>query len=144
MPHLSSLNCIGNTPLVRLVGVEKHYDLRMQLYAKLEMKNPAGSVKDRAAAYMIAAAERQGLLQKGGAVVEATSGNTGIGLAWVCAEKGYSFTAVMPETASVERRKLMQSYGAKILLTDGAGGMAAAIACAKRLQVQQNAYYVQL
>ena len=142
MPKISPLNCIGNTPLLRLSGVEKQYGLRMQLYAKLEMKNPAGSVKDRAAAYMIADAEKQGLLKTGGAVVEATSGNTGIGLTWVCAEKGYSFTAVMPETASIERRELMRSYGAKILLTDGAGGMTAAIACAKRLQAEQNAYYV--
>ncbi|MBO5363056.1 MAG: pyridoxal-phosphate dependent enzyme, partial [Clostridia bacterium] len=87
-------NCIGNTPLLRLKGIEEKYGLSAELYAKLEMQNPAGSVKDRAALYMLRDAEKQGLLKAGGAVVEATSGNTGIGLAYLCAMKGYRFYAV--------------------------------------------------
>ena len=136
-----SLNCIGETPLLRLRGVEQAYDLGAELYAKLEYYNPAGSVKDRAALSMIEAAERKGLLSKGGMVVEATSGNTGIGLAYVCAMKGYSFIAVMPDTASKERRALMAAYGAKLVLTDGAGGMQAAVETARRIAKEQNAYY---
>lgn len=135
-----SIKCIGNTPLVRLHGIERQYGLRTELYAKLEMYNLAGSVKDRAALYMLDAAERQGLLQKGGLVVEATSGNTGIGLACVCALKGYSFTAVMPDTASRERITLMKAYGAEVVLTDGAGGMAAAIERAQRIVQEENAF----
>ncbi len=135
-------NCIGNTPLVRLAGVEKAYGLQAELYAKCEWYNPAGSVKDRAALFMIESAEQQGLLAKGGCVVEATSGNTGIGLAYVCALKGYSFTAVMPETASVERRKLMQAYGAQVVLTEGEGGMSAAIAKAKEIAAETGGYHV--
>ena len=136
-----SLNCIGETPLLRLLGVEQAYGLGAELYAKLEYYNPAGSVKDRAALSMIEAAEAQGLLTKGGTVVEATSGNTGIGLAYVCAMKGYSFIAVMPDTASKERRALMAAYGAKLVLTDGAGGMQAAVETARRIAKEQNAYH---
>lgn len=142
MTKNSLLNCIGNTPIVRLLGVEREFGVRAELYAKLEMTNPAGSVKDRAAKYMVEAAERQGLLAKGGVVVEATSGNTGIGLALVCALKGYSFTAVMPQTASVERRKLMEAYGAKVFLTDGAGGMSAAVEKAQEIAAACGGYYV--
>jgi cysteine synthase A len=134
-------NLIGNTPMLRLEGVEKAYGLTAQLYAKLEMYNPAGSVKDRAALYMLEGAEKSGLLSKGGIVVEATSGNTGIGLAYACALKGYRFVAVMPETASIERRKLMKAYGAEVILTDGAGGMAAAIQKAQEIKVERNAYH---
>ncbi len=136
-----SLACIGNTPLVRLTGVEKAYELNTELYAKLEYYNPAGSVKDRAALWMLTAAEDAGLLKKGGCVVEATSGNTGIGLAFVCAVKGYSFVAVMPETASAERVKLMRAYGAEVVLTSGKDGMAGSIAVAKQLASERNAYY---
>ena len=136
----SSINCIGNTPLVRLYGIERQYGLKAELYAKLEMYNLAGSVKDRAALYMLDVAEREGLLKKGGMVVEATSGNTGIGLACVCALKGYSFTAVMPDTASKERITLMKAYGAEVLLTDGAGGMTAAMERARQLVSEQNAF----
>ena len=135
------LNCIGNTPLLRLRGVEQAYGLQAELYAKLEYYNPAGSVKDRAALSMIEAAESQGLLSKGGVVVEATSGNTGIGLAYVCALKGYSFIAVMPDTASKERRALMAAYGAELVLTDGAGGMQAAVEKARQICKEKNAYY---
>jgi len=136
-----NLQRIGNTPLVRLFGVERAYGLKTELYAKLEECNPAGSVKDRAALWMILAAEAQGLLKKGGCVVEATSGNTGIGLAYVCAAKGYSFVAVMPETASVERVKLMQAYGAEVVLTAGADGMTGSIAVAKQIARERNAYH---
>ena len=135
-------NCIGNTPLVRLVGTEKAYGLQAELYAKCEWYNPAGSVKDRAALCMVEAAEQQGCIQKGGCVVEATSGNTGIGLAYVCALKGYSFVAVMPDTASDERKKLMQAYGAKVVLTEGEGGMSAAIAKAKAIASETGGYHV--
>lgn len=141
MVQSTSLNCIGNTPTVRLGGIERAYGLQAELYAKLESYNPAGSVKDRAALYMIEGAEKAGLLQKGSAVVEATSGNTGIGLAFVCALKGYSFIAVMPDTASEERKKLMKAYGAEVVLTDGGGGMAAAVQKAQALQKERNAYY---
>lgn len=136
----SSINCIGCTPLVRLQGIERQYGLKAELYAKLEMYNLAGSVKDRAALYMLDDAKRRGLLKKGGKVVEATSGNTGIGLACVCALKGYSFTAVMPNTASRERIALMKAYGAEVVLTDGAGGMPVAIEKAKQIVQEQNAF----
>ena len=136
-----SLDGIGNTPLVRLTGVEKAFQLNTELYAKLEYYNPAGSIKDRAALWMVTAAERVGLLKEGGCVVEATSGNTGIGLAYVCAVKGYTFIAVMPETASVERVKLMKAYGAEVVLTSGAEGMAGSIAVAKNIAAERGAYY---
>ena len=136
-----SLESIGNTPLVRLTGVEKAFELNTELYAKLESYNPAGSVKDRAALWMVRAAEQSGLLTAGGTVVEATSGNTGIGLAYVCAVKGYTFVAVMPETASAERVKLMKAYGAEVVLTSGKDGMAGSIAVAKRIASERNAYY---
>ncbi len=136
-----SLESIGNTPLVRLTGVEKAFELNTELYAKLESYNPAGSVKDRPALWMVRAAEQSGLLTAGGTVVEATSGNTGIGLAYVCAVKGYTFVAVMPETASAERVKLMKAYGAEVVLTSGKDGMAGSIAVAKRIASERNAYY---
>lgn len=141
MAFSTSLNCIGNTPLVRLVGAERALGVNAELYAKVEGASLGGSVKDRAALYMIEGAQKAGLLKKGGCVVEATSGNTGIGLALVCALKGYSFIAVMPDTASVERRKLMQAYGAQVVLTDGAGGMTAAIARAKEIKTELGAYH---
>lgn len=141
MLYSHSLESIGNTPLVRLTGVERAFELNTELYAKLEYYNPAGSVKDRAALWMIESAEKTGLLKKGGCVVEATSGNTGIGLAYVCAVKGYSFVAVMPETASAERVKLMKAYGAEVVLTVGAEGMSGSIAVAKKIASERNAYY---
>lgn len=132
----SALELVGNTPLVRLAGLEAAVDVRARLYAKLEYLNPAGSVKDRAALCMIERAEREGRLVEGGTVIEATSGNTGIGLAFVCAVKGYRLIVVMPDTMSVERRKLIAAYGAEIVLTDGALGMRGAVEEAKRLQTQ--------
>jgi cysteine synthase A len=107
---------IGNTPLVRL----KQADLGCcgQIYAKVEGENPAGSIKDRVALAIIEDAEKNGRLQKGGMVIEATSGNTGIGLAYVCQQRGYRAVIVMPDSMSVERRQLIASYGAEVVLTD--------------------------
>ncbi len=125
---------IGNTPVVELSNLEKEEGLRAQLLAKVEFFNPAGSVKDRIAKRMIEKAEEQGLLKKGATIIEPTSGNTGIGLASVCASKGYKAIFTMPETMSVERRNLLKAYGAKIVLTPGSQGMKGAIAKAKELQ----------
>ncbi|SUO04125.1 CysM [Faecalicoccus pleomorphus] len=125
---------IGNTPVVELSNLEKEQGLKVQLLAKVEFFNPAGSVKDRIAKRMIEKAEEQGLLKKGATIIEPTSGNTGIGLASVCASKGYKAIFTMPETMSVERRNLLKAYGAKIVLTPGSQGMKGAIAKAKELQ----------
>ena len=118
---------IGNTPLVRLTGIEKAFDCKAKIFAKVEYYNPTGSVKDRAAKAMIDEAEKSGRLQKGGTVIEATSGNTGIGLAFVAAIRGYKAVIVMPETMSVERQKLIRAYGAEVVLTDGKKGMQGAV-----------------
>lgn len=125
---------IGNTPVVELSNLEKEQGLKAQLLAKVEFFNPAGSVKDRIAKRMIEKAEEQGLLKEGATIIEPTSGNTGIGLASVCASKGYKAIFTMPETMSVERRNLLKAYGAKIVLTPGSQGMKGAIAKAKELQ----------
>ena len=125
---------IGNTPVVELSNLEKEVGLKAQLLAKVEFFNPAGSVKDRIAKRMIEKAEEKGLLKKGATIIEPTSGNTGIGLASVCASKGYKAIFTMPETMSVERRNLLKAYGAKIVLTPGSLGMKGAIAKAKELQ----------
>lgn len=125
---------IGNTPVVELSNLEKEVGLKAQLLAKVEFFNPAGSVKDRIAKRMIEKAEEQGLLKKEATIIEPTSGNTGIGLASVCASKGYKAIFTMPETMSVERRNLLKAYGAKIVLTPGSLGMKGAIAKAKELQ----------
>jgi len=109
---------IGNTPLVK---INKLTD--SNIFAKLENFNPAGSVKDRPALNMIKTAEDQGLINKDTIIIEPTSGNTGIGLAMICAIKGYKLILTMPETMSVERRKLLEAYGAKLILTDGSKGM---------------------
>ena len=117
MIHESILDTIGHTPVVRLqrIGPEG-----VSLYAKVESFNPGGSVKDRLAIAIILDAEQKGLLKPGDTVVEATSGNTGVALAMVCAARGYKFVAVMTETFSVERRKLMRAYGARVILTAAA------------------------
>lgn len=120
---------IGGTPLVRL----SRFAPGMNILAKLERQNPAGSAKDRVALSMLRAAEREGRLQKGGVVIEPTSGNTGIGLAAVAASKGYRCILTMPETMSVERRNILKAYGAEIILTPGSEGMKGAIARAEQL-----------
>ncbi len=122
---------IGNTPLVRLQRIAR--GAAAQVVAKLEFFNPAHSVKDRIGVAMIEAAERAGLIHKDTIIVEPTSGNTGIALAMVCAQRGYRLILVMPDTMSRERRLLLRAYGAELILTPGSGGMAAAIAKAEEL-----------
>ena len=124
---------IGKTPLLELSRLEKKYDLKAKIVAKLEYFNPSGSVKDRIAKAMIDDAEQSGKLKAGSVIIEPTSGNTGIGLAAVAAAKGYRVILTMPETMSVERRQLIKAYGAEIVLTDGAKGMKGAIAKAHEL-----------
>ncbi len=124
---------IGNTPLLSLDRYSKAYGLKAPLLGKLEYFNPAGSVKDRVAYSMINAAEEKGMLKKGSVIIEPTSGNTGIGLAAICAQRGYKAVFVMPETMSVERRNLLKAYGAEIVLTDGAKGMSGSIKKAEEL-----------
>ena len=124
---------IGNTPLLELGNIEKELKLKAKVLVKLEYLNPAGSVKDRAAKYIISDAEEKGLLKEGSVIIESTSGNTGIGLASIAAVKGYRLILTMPETMSVERRNILKAYGAEIVLTEGAKGMAGAIAKAEEL-----------
>ena len=131
--YTSADQLIGKTPLLELTHIEKAYDLKAKILAKLEYLNPAGSVKDRIAKAMIDDAESKGLLKAGSVIIEPTSGNTGIGLASVAAARGYRIIIVMPETMSVERRQLMKAYGAELVLTEGAKGMKGAIAKADEL-----------
>lgn len=129
----SSLELIGNTPLLEVRNIEKLRGLRSRVLVKLEYLNPAGSVKDRIAKAMIEDAEQKGKLRKGSVIIEPTSGNTGIGLAAIAAAKGYRIILTMPETMSVERRNILKAYGAEIVLTEGAKGMKGAIAKADEL-----------
>lgn len=127
---------IGGTPLLELMAIEKKYDLKARIIAKLEYLNPTGSVKDRAAKGMLEDAEKRGLLVPGATIIEPTSGNTGIGLASLAAAWGYRLILTMPETMSVERRNLLKAYGAEIVLTDGGKGMSGAIQKARELSEQ--------
>ena len=120
--YTSADQLIGRTPLLELTHLEKEYELKARLLAKLEYFNPAGSAKDRIAKAMIDEAEKAGKMGPGSVIIEPTSGNTGIGLASVAAARGYRTIIVMPETMSVERRKLMKAYGAELVLTEGAKG----------------------
>ena len=124
---------IGNTPLLELKNIQKHFDLKARIHAKLEYFNPAGSVKDRVALSMINDMEEKGILTPNSVIIEPTSGNTGIGLASVGASRGYRVIIVMPDTMSVERQILMTAYGAELVLTDGAKGMSGAIEKAEQL-----------
>ncbi|MDR2465269.1 MAG: cysteine synthase A [Streptococcaceae bacterium] len=131
----SILDTLGNTPVIQLA---KETENEADVFVKLEMFNPAGSVKDRIAFSMIEAAEAEGKLKKGDRIVEPTSGNTGVALAFIAATKGYPITIVMPESFSIERRKLMMAYGAELVLTPAAGGMKVAIETATSLAEENN------
>ena len=131
--YTSAEALIGKTPLLQLNNIQNTLGLHANILAKLEYLNPAGSVKDRAALYMINDAEEKGLLTKNSVIIEPTSGNTGIGLCMIAAIRGYRAIIVMPETMSVERRKLMSAYGAELVLTEGEKGMPGAIAKAEEL-----------
>ena len=130
----SAEQLIGNTPLLSLKRIKEKLGLKAEILAKLEFLNPAGSIKDRVALYMINAAEKNGLLKPDSVIIEPTSGNTGIGIAAVSAIRGYKSIIVMPSTMSPERVKLMRAYGAEVILTDGALGMAGSIEEAERLK----------
>ncbi len=132
MKFESLLDAIGNTPLIRLQGVSQ--ETGWNVYGKWEARNPGGSVKDRIAWAMVRAAEHEGRLVPGGTIIEPTSGNTGIGLAWVAAARGYRAIVTMPETASVERRMMMRGFGAEVVLTPGPEGMSGAVRKAQDLQ----------
>ena len=135
------LDTVGGTPLVELVNIEKKYNLKAKILAKVESFNPAGSVKDRIAKAMIEDAEKQGLINKDTVLIEPTSGNTGIGLSMVAASKGLRIILTMPETMSIERRNLLKAYGAELVLTEGSKGMKGAIAKAEELaQTIPNAF----
>ena len=131
-PNLTKL--IGNTPLMEVQNIEKAEGLKARLIVKIESKNPGGSQKDRVALAMIEDAEAKGLLHPGDTIIEPTSGNTGIGLAWVSAVKGYQLILTMPETMSMERMKLLKALGATLVLTPGSEGMAGSIAKANELK----------
>ena len=131
--YTSADQLIGKTPLLELRNIEAKYGLKAKILAKLEYFNPAGSIKDRIAKAMIDDAESKSLLNNDSVIIEPTSGNTGIGLASVCAARGYKIIIVMPDTMSVERRQLMKAYGAELVLTDGSKGMKGAIAKAEEL-----------
>ena len=124
---------VGSTPLVELRGLKKKYNLYGNLYGKVEYFNPAGSIKDRVAKSIIMDAIQSGRLKENGTVIEPTSGNTGIGLALICASLGYKLIVIMPDTMSIERRNLIKAYGAEIILTPGSLGMKGAIAKANEL-----------
>lgn len=130
---------IGRTPLIKINNIDEQN--MAQILVKVESFNPAGSIKDRAALYMIKNAEDEGILKKGGTIIEPTSGNTGIAIAMIGAAKGYKVIIVMPDTMSIERRKLMEGYGAKVILTEGKYGMAGSVEFAKKL-ADENGYFM--
>ena len=138
MAHIytSAHQLIGHTPLLELTHIEEKLGLKAKILAKLELFNPAGSVKDRVALTMIEDAEASGALKPDSVIIEPTSGNTGIGLAAVAAARGYRMIVVMPDSMSMERRLLMTAYGAELVLTPGAKGMAGAIAKADELATE--------
>lgn len=127
---------VGNTPLLKLNNIENKFNLKAQLFAKLEFFNPAGSVKDRVALAMINDMEASGSLKSGSVIIEPTSGNTGIGLAAIGSARGYRVIIVMPDNMSVERQALMRAFGAELILSDGALGMSGAISKAEELNAQ--------
>ncbi|QGM81402.1 cysteine synthase A [Otariodibacter oris] len=138
--HSDHSEAIGNSPLVRL----KNFGKNGNILAKIESRNPSFSVKDRIGANMVWQAEKDGILTKGKEIVDATSGNTGIALAYVAAARGYKLTIVMPETMSIERRRLLKGLGATLVLTEGAKGMKGAIAKAEEIIASNPDHYVML
>ena len=132
--YRSLTELIGHTPLLEITHIEQEERLSARVLVKLESFNPGGSVKDRAALSLIETAERDGRLRPGSLIIEPTSGNTGIGLAWIAAVKGYTLVLTMPETMSIERRKLLLALGARLVLTPGSEGMAGAIRKAEELR----------
>ncbi len=134
--YKSAIELVGSTPLMEAVHLEERLDLSAKLLLKLEYLNPAGSVKDRAAKYMIEAAEAQGILKEGSVIIEPTSGNTGIGLASIATVKGYRMILTMPDTMSKERINILKAYGAEVVLTPGALGMKGAIDKAEELAAE--------
>lgn len=132
--YQSLIDLIGNTPLVQLNNIIADFNLKACILAKIESFNPGGSVKDRAALAMIEDAEQKGQLLPGALIIEPTSGNTGVGLAWIASLKGYKVVLTMPDTMSIERQKLLKALGAEIILTPGAEGMAGAIKKAEELR----------
>lgn len=133
---------IGKTPLVRVDKFKERYNLKSNIIAKIEYFNPAGSVKDRIALAMLEEAEKQGLLNKDSIIVEPTSGNTGVGLAFAAAVKGYKLILTMPDTMSVERRNLLKAYGAELILTPGAEGMKGAIKKAEEIAAENKNSFI--
>ena len=131
--YKSAIELVGGTPLMEAAHLEEKLGLQAKILLKLEYLNPAGSVKDRAAKYMIETAEKQGILKAGSVIIEPTSGNTGIGLASIATVKGYRMILTMPDTMSVERINILKAYGAEVVLTPGALGMKGAIDKAEEL-----------
>ncbi len=140
--YTSAQQLIGHTPILELVNIEKKLALKGKLLAKLESFNPTGSAKDRAALYMLDKAEEQGLVDKNTVIIEPTSGNTGIGLASIGAQRGYRVIIVMPDSMSLERRQLMAAYGAELVLTPGAEGMKGCVAKADELAAGFEKAYI--
>ena len=134
--YTSVSQLIGNTPLVELTNIERELELKAKLIAKVELFNPAGSVKDRVAMAMILDAEEKGKLKNSSVIIEPTSGNTGIGIAAVAAARGYRVIIVMLDSMSIERRQLMKAYGAELVLSPGAEGMPGAIEAANKLAAE--------
>ena len=133
MIHKSIDTLVGKTPLLEIENIEKELNLSAKIFVKLECFNPAGSIKDRTALFMLNDAENRSLITKGATIIEPTSGNTGIGIASICSRRGYKVILTMPETMSLERQKLLKAYGAEIVLTDGKLGMNGAIEKAKEI-----------
>ena len=133
---------IGKTPLLEIKNLNNYLGLKARIFVKLEYFNPTGSVKDRTALFMINKAEKDGLIKEGATIIEPTSGNTGIGLASICASRGYKLILTMPETMSIERIKLIKGYGAEVVLTDGKLGMKGAVEKANELKEQIKGSYI--
>lgn len=140
--YKSLAELIGNTPLLEVTNIEKADNLKARILVKIESFNPGGSVKDRIAFAMIEDAEKKGILSPGATIIEPTSGNTGIGLAWVSAVKGYKLILTMPDTMSVERQNLLKALGATLVLTPGAEGMKGAISRANELHQSTPGSYI--